>query len=395
MPINSALALSRLTLTDFRNYAHMTLETGPEPVVLTGPNGAGKTNLLEAVSLLAPGRGLRAVPYGELARHGAGRGWAVAARLGAPDSEIRIGTAWTGGAAADGNGAENARGQSRQVQIDGVMQKSSGALARHVRMLWLTPAMDRLFAGPASDRRRFLDRLVIAFDAEHGARVQAFEKLMRERNRLLEGVRPDPDWLSSLESRMAEAAIAVAASRHTAIEALSALMSANAGADSPGGFPWGRLEIAGELEARIASGPAVEVEERYRSILRESRAADAAAGRTLSGPHRSDLRVVHGPKGTDARQCSTGEQKALLIGIILAHARAIAAALGGQAPVLLLDEVAAHLDETRRNGLFEALQALGVQAWMTGTDAGLFRAAAGQARFFEVRDGAVGSPVHQ
>lgn len=393
MPINSALALSRLTLTDFRNYAHLSLETGPEPVVLTGPNGAGKTNLLEAVSLLAPGRGLRMAAYGELARHGAERGWAVAARVDGPDSEIRVGTAWTGNGADGGNGAEP-RGQARQVQIDGVMQKSSGALGSHVRMLWLTPAMDRLFTGPAADRRRFLDRLVLAFDPGHGARAQAFEKLMRERNRILEDPQSDRDWLSSVEARMAEAGVAVAAARRAAIDALSALMTATAGSDAPGGFPWGRLDIEGELEALVAAAPAVQVEERYRSILAESRGTDAAAGRTLSGPHRSDLLVVHGPKDTDARQCSTGEQKALLIGIVLAHARAVAAALGGMAPILLLDEVAAHLDETRRDGLFEVLRALGVQAWMTGTDAALFEAAAGSARFFEVRDGTIADLVN-
>ncbi|MGF7159060.1 DNA replication and repair protein RecF [Rhodoligotrophos appendicifer] len=381
-----ALALNRLTLTDFRNYAHLRLDVGAGLVVLTGPNGAGKTNLLEALSLLCPGRGLRSATYPELSRHGGEGGqWAIAARLDGPEAELRIGTAWQG----ERPGFSEGRGQGRQVKIDGREQRGSGALGNAVRMAWITPAMDRLFMGPASDRRRFLDRLVIGIDPEHASRVQAFEKLMRDRNRLLEQRQVDGVWLDSIETSMAEHAVAIAASRRSLVDTLTAVAQDPAGRASMGAFPWGRFAIDGALESEITEEPAVNVEERYRRLLNDSRRVDAGAGRTLNGPHRSDLMVRHGPKDVDARLCSTGEQKALLIGIVLAHARIIAAGFGGYAPILLLDEVAAHLDEARRQGLFDCLTTLGVQAWMTGTDAALFEPLRGSAQFFEVREGAL------
>lgn len=377
---NPTLAITRLTLTAFRNHAGLRLEAAPGLVVLAGPNGAGKTNILEAISLLAPGRGLRGSAFDELARQGGTGAWAIAAEVETASGPVTLGTGWTGAA-----GVGDASGQSRLVVIDGEPQRSSGALGERMRLLWLTPAMDRLFAGPASDRRRFLDRLVSAIDPEHGARILVFEKVMRERNLLLEDTRADVAWMASLEAHMAEAAVAIAAARLTGLEALGRHL---AGARQESSFPWGEAAVEGEIEALVAAMPAVRAEDEYRKMLRDSRRADAAARRTLRGPHRSDLAVVHGPKQMAAGLCSTGEQKALLIGLILAQARAVKEA-GGMAPVLLLDEVAAHLDRSRRIGLFEALAALGSQSWMTGTDASLFEGAGPEATVFHVEDGNV------
>ena len=378
MTDSSTLAITRLTLTDFRNYAGLRLTLDAQLVALTGANGAGKTNILEAISLLAPGRGLRGAVFEDLARQGGGGTWAIAAEIDTANGPVTLGTGWSGQSEAGDGG-------SRLVVIDGEPQKGSGALGDHMRMLWLTPAMDRLFAGPASDRRRFLDRLVTAFDPEHGSRILVFEKVMRERNLLLEETRPDAAWLSSLEAHMAEAAVAISAARLLGLEALQAHIDETRGQSS---FPWGDVSVEGEIEARIATTPAVRVEDEYRNILRDSRGLDRAAGRTLRGPHRSDLMVVHGPKQMAAGQCSTGEQKALLIGLILAQARAVKATIG-TAPVLLLDEVAAHLDRARRLSLLEALAALGSQSWMTGTDAQLFDGMGNSGTVFHVEDGTV------
>jgi DNA replication and repair protein RecF len=376
----NAAALTRLTLTDFRNYAGLRLETAAWLVALAGPNGGGKTNLLEAISLFSAGRGLRGAGYDELARRGGTGAWAIAAELTSAAGPVSLGTGWT---RADGDG--DAANQSRLVIIDGHVQKSSGAFGDYLRLIWLTPAMDRLFAGPASDRRRFLDRLVSVFDPEHASRVSVFDKVMRERNLLLAEPRPDHAWLGSLEAHMAEAAIAIAAARSTAVETLQRHIG-EARTDSA--FPWGELTIDGEIETLVAATPAVRAEDEYRSILRDSRKSDRAAGRTLRGPHRSDLAVVHGPKSMAAAQCSTGEQKALLIGLILAQARAVKRQVGSP-PILLLDEVAAHLDRARRLGLFAALADLRCQAWMTGTDAELFAGLGCQAAVFHVESGRV------
>jgi DNA replication and repair protein RecF len=380
--VTATLTVNRITLTGFRNYGHLRLDTGGACVVLTGPNGAGKTNLLEAVSLLAPGRGLRAAPFEELVTQG-GTGWAVAAELEAGTGPIKLGTAFN---LSDGTG--DAAG--RHVTVDGLAQKGSGTLGHHVRILWLTPAMDRLFAGPASDRRRFLDRLVLAFDPDHSARVLAFEKAMRERNRLLAEPKPDARWLSGLEVELAGRGVAVAAARLAAIDTLRGYAGKPAeSGGKPSHFPWVMLTCAGEVESLILAMPAVQAEDQYRKMLHDSRRADAGAGRTLIGPHRSDLSVTHGPKDMPARLCSTGEQKALLIGIVLAHARAVKAGFGGLTPILLLDEVAAHLDEGRRHGLYGELQGLGGQVWMTGTDRSLFEGAGPGAKIYDVSHGAV------
>ena len=372
------LAIRRLTLTEFRNYASLRLDTGARLVALTGANGAGKTNILEAISLLAPGRGLRGASFDELPRQGGAGSWAIAAEIEAEHGPVSLGTAWSG----QGDGGD---GAGRQVVIDGEAQRGSGALGEHVRLLWLTPAQDRLFAGPASDRRRFLDRMVTAFDPEHAARITVFEKVMRERNLLLEETRPDPAWLSSLEAHMAEAAVAISAARLVGLEALQSHIGEGRETSS---FPWAEVAVEGEVEALVAQKPAVQVEDEYRRILADSRGLDRAAGRTLRGPHRSDLEVVHGPKRMAAGQCSTGEQKALLIGLVLAQARAVKAGTGVP-PILLLDEVAAHLDRARRKSLLEALTALGSQSWMTGTDASLFEAIGETGVIFQVEDGRV------
>jgi DNA replication and repair protein RecF len=372
------LAIARLTLTEFRNYRDLRISAPARLVALTGANGAGKTNILEAISLLAPGRGLRGAAFEELARHGGQGSWAIAAEIETRHGPVSIGTGWSGQSeAGDGGG--------RLVVIDGEVQKGSGALGEHMRLLWLTPAQDRLFAGPASDRRRFLDRLVAAFDPEHGARVLVFEKVMRERNLLLGETRPDAAWLSSLEAQMAEAAVAISAARLVGLEALGTHIGEGRAESS---FPWAELALEGEIEALTAQKPAVQVEDEYRRILRDSRGLDRAAGRTLRGPHRTDLAVVHGPRAMPAGQCSTGEQKALLIGLILAQARAVRAG-AGVSPILLLDEVAAHLDRARRRSLLEALAALGSQSWMTGTDAQLFEAIGDFGAIFHVEDGQV------
>jgi DNA replication and repair protein RecF len=252
-----------------------------------------------------------------------------------------------------------------------------------MRMLWLTPAMDRLFAGPAGDRRRFLDRLVATFDPEHSSRVAVFEKVMRERNLLLQEPRADAVWLSSLEAHMAEASVAIAAARLAAVEALQKHIHETRAASA---FPWGEISIDGEIEALVSAMPAVRAEDEYRRMLADSRFPDRAAGRALKGTHRSDLIVVHGPKSMPAAHCSTGEQKALLIGLILAQARAVKA-VANLSPVLLLDEVAAHLDRQRREGLFATLEALGSQAWMTGTDGHLFEGLGRGAQCFHVEAG--------
>ncbi len=373
-------AVTRLTLSDFRNYETLRIAPTCPLIALTGQNGAGKTNVLEALSLLMPGRGLRGSALNVMARLGGSASWAVAADITVPEGEFKIGTSYEGDPQAEDGGSSG-----RNAMIDGQLQRSPGGLSNYLKMLWLTPAMDRLFAGPASDRRRFFDRLVMSFDSHHGARVSAFEKVMRERNFLLQDPRCDYTWLTSIEAQMAELAIAIAAARTEAAVTLARHFAAHADV-SP--FPWGILQLLGEIEQLVGAIPAVQAEAEYAMILKEQRAVDRAQGRTLKGPHRTDFSVLHGPKSQSAELCSTGEQKALLIGLILAQARAVKE-LVGAAPLLLLDEVAAHLDVHRRRGLFEALTALGVQAWMTGTDISLFAEAGEASVLYNVEHGTI------
>ncbi|HEY4343689.1 MAG TPA: DNA replication/repair protein RecF [Parvibaculum sp.] len=368
--------LSRLVVTDFRSYARAELALDGRPVAFVGENGAGKTNLLEAVSLLSPGRGLRGAAYAEVARDSGEGGWAVAATLETGTGPVRIGTGLEANALKT-----NAR--SRLVRIDGQTASSSGALAQHLRIVWLTPAMDRLFLEGASERRRFFDRLVMGFDPSHGTRVNAYERSLRERNRLLADEVGDTSWLGGLEEQMAEHGVAVAAAR---IETLARLRGAlDAASDTH--FPRAEIALDGELEAELANAAAVDVEESFRKRLAQMRGRDAAAGRTLDGPHRTDLTVRHVVKDREARLCSTGEQKALLIGIVLANARLLATR--GEPPLLLLDEIAAHLDEERRRALFDEILGLNLQAFMTGTDPVLFASLGARAQTFRIARGAV------
>lgn len=381
-----ALCVARLTLTDFRNYPALRLEVDRRPVVITGANGAGKTNLLEAVSLLAPGRGLRGAPFDQIARRkgeASSAGWAIAAEIDGPQGAVDIGTAWQM-PVHDGVPAS-----SRQVRIDGQPQRTSGSLGNYVRAIWLTPAMDRLFAGPAGDRRRFLDRIVLAFDPEHAGRVARLEKLLRERNRILTEVNFDARWLGGIEEQLAESGAAVAVARVDAIEVLQSYIYDTGSAGQGDAFPRAILAIDGHLEGMVRQMPAVQLEDEYRTMLADSRRRDQAAGRTLSGPHRSDFAVHHAGNQMPARSCSTGEQKALLIAITLAHVRAASVRFDGWTPLVLLDEVAAHLDEKRRAALFAEIERLRCQAWMTGTDEALFEALAGRANALKVEDGTV------
>jgi len=347
--------------------------------VLTGPNGAGKTNLIEAVSFLAPGRGLRRAAYADVAQSGGDGSWAVAADVAGRQGLARIGT----GVAPLPNGAP----RDRRIRIGGEPARGVAALTEHLGVLWLTPAMDGLFTGPPGDRRRFVDRLVLAFDGAHGARVNAFEKALRGRNRLLEEGTGDLAYLSAAETQLAELGVALAAARLEAVSRLSELIELGAAAEA---FPKADLRLEGPLEAELAAGKtAAAVEDGYRAALAQARPRDRAAGRTLEGPHRSDLAVRHRAKGVPAALASTGEQKALLIGLVIAEARLVER-LTGATPLLLLDEVAAHLDPDRRAALYAELEQLGAQSWLTGTDEGLFAELA-EAQRLRVRDGTVGT----
>jgi DNA replication and repair protein RecF len=351
--------ITRLALTDFRSYATALIRPGPGFVLLYGDNGAGKTNLLEAMSLLSPGRGLRGAPLPEMARQGGGGGFSVAARLDALD----IGT-----------GTLPSAPERRQVRINGA-PASANSLGERLSVLWLTPAMDRLFTGPAGDRRRFLDRLVLALEPEHARIATRYEAAMRSRNTLLsDPASADPAWLDALEAQMAEHGEALSQARQRTVSALGERTSAAPDDD----FARAALSLAGWAGETGSGSLAAE--------LRDNRTRDSAAGRTLIGPHRQDLVVMHADKGMPAAQSSTGEQKALLLGLILAHAELVADRRSAP-PILLLDEVAAHLDPKRRDALFARLQGRG-QVWMTATEQALFEGIS-KASHFHVRPGAV------
>jgi DNA replication and repair protein RecF len=370
--------IRRLTLTNFRSYHAAQIELGAAgPVVLTGANGAGKTNLIEAISLLAPGRGLRRATMEELAFSEGDGAWAVSAEI-----EGMLGLATLGTGIDPPAGEDSA--PSRKCRVDRESVSSAAAFADHLRVVWLTPAMDPLFNGPASERRRFLDRLVLAVDAQHSSRVAALERSLRSRNRLLEDARSDSHWLDAVEHETAEIAVAVAAARAETVARLSAALAAA----RDEGFPRAEIALGGWMEQLMPDHSAIEIEDRYRALLKDSRARDAAAGRTLDGPHLSDLAVTHAGKGIAAREASTGEQKALLIRLVLAHAGLIKD-MTGFAPLLLLDEIVAHLDPGRRAALYDALANLGAQVWMTGADPAAFGDIVGRAQVFEVRAGTV------
>ena len=370
--------VARLMLTDFRNYTSEALDFAPGAVVLTGENGAGKTNLLEAVSYLSPGRGMRRASHEDVARAGS-VGFAIHARVDGPLGEVEIGTGTLF------ERSPNAESTVRRVRINGANARSADELLDWLRVIWLVPAMDALFTGPAAERRRFIDRLVLAIDPSHGRRALDYEKAMRGRNRLLLDNARDDAWFDAIETQMAETGSAIAAARVEIVRLLSGMME-RLPDDSP--FPKADIALAGTLEEAFAHQAAVDVEESFRRALADNRYRDRAAGRTLDGPHRSDLLVRHRPKNMQAELCSTGEQKALLTGLVLSHARLVRE-LAGTAPILLLDEIAAHLDAGRRAALFDILAELNCQAFMTGTDAALFSSLVGQAQFFTVAGGTV------
>ncbi len=363
----ASAALLSLTLTDFRSYAHARLETGGRSVFLFGANGAGKTNLLEAISLLSPGKGLRGVSLAEVGRRlpgeATGRAWAVSAEVqSGEDAPVRVGT-----------GVDQAGAARRMVRLDGETVPP-GRLADHVRPIWLTPAQDRLFLEAASERRRFFDRLVFAGDPAHAANANAYDKAQRERMRLLidaaeTGAPADTTWLTALEARLAEFGALLVQARARTLLALQAEIDGRG--DRP--FPLARLSLTGEWERMALEGaPFAQIELKLAQALAAARGRDGAAGRALTGPHRGDLAIFHVEKDRSAAECSTGEQKALILNLILAQAARLSRAETAPNPVILLDEVAAHLDLTRRAALADELTALKLQAFLTGTDESLF-----------------------
>ncbi len=380
--------LEKVTLFHYRNYSEASLEVGPEPIVLLGQNGAGKTNFLEALSLFSPGRGLRRAHSSDLAAAHSDGAWSVSGRVHSAVGPVTIGT----GMRASANKGERGQGERAQriVRIDGDSRVSSGVLAEYLDMIWLTPAMDGLFAGPASERRRFLDQLVLCFDSGHRTTLNRFERAMQQRNRMLSDRVEDPHVLTGLEQIMAQTGVALAAARSEAVAALRTVIGARRDRDPTSPFPWADVGLGGQLEADLASQPAVDVEDQYLERLKASRGRDQAAGRALDGPHRSDFLVGHGPKSMAARLSSTGEQKSLLLGLVLAHAELVRQRRDGLAPVLLLDEVAAHLDSDRRGALFAEIRALNAQAWMTGTDEAAFSGLGPEVQIRHVYEGKIG-----
>ena len=375
LSILKPVRLTALTLCDFRNYSNLSVQFEPRHIVLTGHNGAGKTNLLEAISLLAPGRGLRRSSYEDMARKTGIGGFAIGAKISVNDDDTQIGT----GVGA----AVNEASASRIVRVNGTQEKSADALNDHLRITWLTPAMDGVFTGPASDRRKMLDRMVLAIEPDHGRHAVDFEKAMRSRNRLIADEVNDASWFTALEHEIGTHGAAITLARHRFIASLNRL--AETGFERAE-FPSAGLALVGEMDTLANNTD--DLAQTYRAALARSRPADRQAGRTLIGPHRSELEVTHVAKNVPAAIASTGEQKALLTGMVLAHAQLIAEASGLTA-LLLLDEIGAHFDVGRRAQLFEILDRLGGQAIMTGTETHLFEALENRAQFFNIADSVV------
>jgi len=372
-PAPPRLAVRRLALTQFRNYETLRLDLDGRPVVLTGANGAGKTNLLEAVSLLTPGRGLRNARLEDLPPHAAADGvWGIAAQVETPEGPVDLGTGVLAGETR------------RQVRIDGKQARGQTVLAPYCAAVWLTPQMDRLFLDGAEERRRFLDRLVFGTDPAHAGRLTAYQNARRQRQRLLAEGRGDPGWLEALERTLAQRAVAIAAGRLD----LARRLDRAAAAVDEGPFPTPRVAVIGDVEQWLAESPALAVEDRLAETWKRNRGEDAASGQTALGVHRSDMAVWYAGRDVPAAQCSTGEQKALLIGLILASARLTAAERGAQ-PLVLLDEIAAHLDPGRRAALYRRLLESGAQVWLTGTEPSLFEPLGESAQYVCVADGRV------
>ena len=368
-------AVETLKLHNFRCYEQTSLQDLQSGlIVLWGANGVGKTNILEAVSLLTPGRGLRSARMGDIQNNQIIDPWAVSALLRCEyGGEIRIGT---------GLDPNSKKGQERRiVRINGKTVRSQAVLSQHLACVWLTPQMDRLFIGSGRERRKFLDRLVFTFDPGHSGRVIRYENALSQRSKLLREGKDEDVWLAALEQQMAETGVAIAAAR---LEYAQCLQVACKAADDSI-FPRAHISVRGSVEEWLCKGdvPALGIEDRFKDALKQSRARDTITGGAQYGPHKSDLAVMYDAKNMPAEQCSTGEQKALLIGLILAHSRLIKAERGAP-PILLLDEVAAHLDENRRAALYDILQELGAQCWLTGTEKGLFSDIQTQAQFFDV-----------
>ena len=370
----ASVRITSLTLTNFRSYGRCSLALDGRPVAIAGSNGAGKTNLVEAISLMGPGRGLRRARLNELPRIDGPGDWAVSALVDEGDDERRLGV-----------GVTAAKPERRVCRIDNAAASGPGAFAECLRFLWLTPAQDRLFMEGAGERRRFLDRMALAHDPEHAKASSAYEQAMRQRQRLLEEGGADDRWLTALEIQMAETGVAIAAGRRD----VAAQLAAADIASDEGLFPAADIALEGVLETALETQKAADVEEEFAATLRTRRRLDADVGRALLGPHRSDLLVSHRAKAQPARLCSTGEQKALLIGLVLANARAQSRKPGGAPLVLLLDEIAAHLDPDRRAGLYAIITELGFQTFMTGTDKALFTAWGADAQYFEADGGAL------
>ena len=372
-PSDSQPAVQRLKLRAFRNIAalDLVLDRGTSPIVLHGPNGAGKTNLLEALSLLAPGRGLRRARLESLDHDDAAQPFRLAAEIATADGPIDIAT------------GRDPTGERRWLEIMGETQRGLASLADHVAIAWLTPAMDRLFLDAASERRRFLDRLVLAVYPEHGRQTAIFERTMRERSLLLRNGPRDPAWLTALEERMAATGVAVAAGRRELVSGLNTILAV-----PNHGSPAIRLELDGAVEGWLAAGPAIDAEERLARGLADARVQDAETGGAALGPHRSDLSATDLATGEPAPRVSTGRQKAMLLAIVLAEAR-LRQRVAGDLPILLLDETMAHLDPERRDGLAEQLTELGGQVFLTGTERRLFAALHGHARFLHVDQGTI------
>ncbi|MEM7619890.1 MAG: DNA replication/repair protein RecF [Pseudomonadota bacterium] len=380
-------AIRKVLLNNFRNYDHISFDVESVPVILTGSNGAGKTNLLEAISLLAPGNGLRRTPFAELSKFSTQSGWTVSAQVETQVGTVRLGTGLNPSANA---GAKERSG--RIVRVDGETT-SAGALTQYLHVNWLTPAMDGLFTGPASERRRFLDRLITSLDPNYRKSLNQFDRAMRQRNKLLETPNASVFLFEGLEVQMAEIGVSISAARREAITRLSATIEMRRKEletqPCEMTFPWATLALQGTLEEWLMCNPAVDVEDLYIQALAQGRDLDRAAKRTLTGPHRSDFIVYHGPKDMPAQYCSTGEQKALLAGLILAHTQITKQLNAGHPPILLFDEIAAHFDQHRRCGLFKEILQLGVQAWMTGTDKSMFSDIESKAQFFTVDNGQI------
>ena len=367
------LHVQTLALSHFRNYTHARMEVDTRPVVLLGANGAGKTNILEAISLLTPGRGIRRAKIPDMDNIQSNTPWAISAQIEGMTGPAQIGTGR--------DNDPNASTDKRVVKIDGKFARTQTELGKLFAVLWLTPQMDNLFIEGNSERRKFVDRLVFSFDSEHATRINAYEQVMRERNRILQMQGSDPYWLSALEQKMAEHAIAIAVARNATIDHLNNAMSFIGHA-----FPKAHIILSGDIETSLTNNPALATEEAFRQRLQTGRGQDREAGRCLTGTHRTQIEVIHTSKNMPAELCSTGEQKAVLISIILAQARA-GALWHGHIPCLLLDEVATHLDITRRSALFAELMDIGAQNWLTGTDRNVFDGL--DAQIFQVDSGEI------